>query len=159
MRHNWDCRRLRSKVCPPETHFAQVLVEADYRMKLIGIGLEQPPVKIKLRSSSGQSRVVWRAMRWFGGTLRPDYKCVRVTEDGLAMEMVGWGVKLVGQAELVSSEGGRAQACRSQSQARISVESSPRCIPTGQREPGLRPAAEPDRPVGGRGFHPAAGLL
>lgn len=24
----------------PQTHFAQVLVEADYRMKLIGIGLE-----------------------------------------------------------------------------------------------------------------------
>ncbi|MCC6946106.1 MAG: DUF1598 domain-containing protein, partial [Thermomicrobiales bacterium] len=28
----------------PKTHFAQVMVEADYRMKLIGIGLEQPPV-------------------------------------------------------------------------------------------------------------------
>ena len=32
---------------PDTTHFAQVLVEADYRMKLIGIGLEQPLVKIK----------------------------------------------------------------------------------------------------------------
>src|SRR5262249_15487005 len=30
---------------PASTHFAQVLVEADYRMKLIGIGLEHPPVK------------------------------------------------------------------------------------------------------------------
>ena len=30
----------------PDTHFAQVLVEADYRMKLIGIGLEDPPVKM-----------------------------------------------------------------------------------------------------------------
>ena len=30
----------------PKTHFAQVLVEADYRMKLIGIGLEQPPVRM-----------------------------------------------------------------------------------------------------------------
>ena len=29
-----------------ETHFAQVMVEADYRMKLIGIGLETPPVKM-----------------------------------------------------------------------------------------------------------------
>jgi len=28
----------------PDTHFAQVMVEADYRMKLIGIGLERPPV-------------------------------------------------------------------------------------------------------------------
>ena len=30
----------------PSTHFAQVMVEADYRMKLIGIGLERPPVKL-----------------------------------------------------------------------------------------------------------------
>ncbi len=30
---------------PADTHFAQVLVEADYRMKLIGIGLEHPPLR------------------------------------------------------------------------------------------------------------------
>src|SRR5262245_51733936 len=30
----------------PRTHFAQVMVEADYRMKLIGIGIEPPPVKM-----------------------------------------------------------------------------------------------------------------
>ena len=29
-----------------KTHFAVVMVEADYRMKLIGIGLEKPPVKL-----------------------------------------------------------------------------------------------------------------
>jgi hypothetical protein len=29
-----------------KTHFAQVLVEADYRMKLIGIGVEPPPVNL-----------------------------------------------------------------------------------------------------------------
>ena len=29
----------------PKTHFAMVLVEADYRMKLIGIGLEKPPIR------------------------------------------------------------------------------------------------------------------
>ena len=31
---------------PATSHFAQVLVEADYRMKLIGIGLEKPGVKM-----------------------------------------------------------------------------------------------------------------
>ena len=30
----------------PQTHFAQVMVEADYRMKLIGIGLEKPPIRM-----------------------------------------------------------------------------------------------------------------
>ena len=33
------------KGVPTTTHFAQVLVEADYRMKLIGIGVERPPLK------------------------------------------------------------------------------------------------------------------
>ena len=28
------------------THFAQVMVEVDYRMKQIGIGLQSPPVRI-----------------------------------------------------------------------------------------------------------------
>ncbi len=32
---------------PPESHFAHTIVEADYLMKLIGIGLEKPPVDIK----------------------------------------------------------------------------------------------------------------
>ena len=32
----------------PRTHFALTMVEADYRMKLIGIGLEPPPVKMLL---------------------------------------------------------------------------------------------------------------
>jgi len=51
------------------THFAQVMVEADYRMKLIGIGLEPPPVRLKTdragqrRSGGGQrpAAVVLRA--------------------------------------------------------------------------------------------------
>ena len=30
----------------PQTHFALVMVEADYRMKLIGIGLEKPPIRM-----------------------------------------------------------------------------------------------------------------
>ena len=31
----------------PDTHFAHIMIEADYRMKLIGIALEQPAVPIK----------------------------------------------------------------------------------------------------------------
>ena len=30
----------------PKTHFAMVLVEADYRMKRIAIGVEPPPVRM-----------------------------------------------------------------------------------------------------------------
>ena len=90
----------------PRTHFAQVLVEADYRMKLIGIGLERPPVRmVSYVDRASPSSVSRNAMqRWF---FTPDYQCVCVSEDKQAMELVGDGVKLVGQHELVGPDGQR----------------------------------------------------
>jgi hypothetical protein len=93
----------------PKTHFAQVLVEADYRMKLIGIGLEKPPVRLasyveRARPGSGSRNAL---QRWF---FVPNYECVRVSEDALAMELVGDGVKLVGENEVVGNDGSRSVA-------------------------------------------------
>jgi hypothetical protein len=92
----------------PKTHFAQVLVEADYRMKLIGIGLERPPVKLIAFVDKVNPAQVSRSalFRWY---FVPDYKCVRVSPDKQAMELVGDGVKLVGEDELVSAGGQRKQ--------------------------------------------------
>lgn len=91
----------------PETHFAQVLVEADYRMKLIGIGIEKPPVKMaSYVDKASAAQVSANAMqRWF---FVPNYECVRVSDDELAMELVGEGVKLIGENELVRADGTRA---------------------------------------------------
>jgi hypothetical protein len=96
----------------PKTHFAQVLVEADYRMKLIGIGLEQPPVKMVIFVDKVHPTEVSRSalFRWY---FVPDYKCVRVSQDKQAMELVGDGVKLVGEDEVVGAGGERKQAGRS----------------------------------------------
>jgi len=90
----------------PKTHFAQVLVEADYRMKLVGIGLEQPPVKItSYIQQASPTQVSRNAMaRWY---FVPNYECVRVSEDHLAMHLEGEGVKLVGADELVLADGTR----------------------------------------------------
>jgi hypothetical protein len=96
----------------PKTHFAQVLVEADYRMKLIGIGLEKPPVRlVSYVDRTNPAAVSRNALeRWY---FTPDYKCVRVADEGMAMQLVGDGVKLVGEGELVSAEGGRNQGQKS----------------------------------------------
>jgi hypothetical protein len=95
----------------PKTHFAQVMVEADYRMKLIGIGLERPPVRLTSyveRARPGQ--VASNAMqRWY---FVPNYQCVRVSDDAMAMELVGEGVRLVGENEAVSKDGKRHTASR-----------------------------------------------
>jgi hypothetical protein len=107
---------------PPSTHFAQVLVEADYRMKLIGIGLERPPIRmVRFIDRASPTAVSRNALfRWF---FVPDYNCVRQSEDGLAMELVGDGVKLVGEDELVSSQGGRRAVNRASGASQAFVTS------------------------------------
>ena len=95
----------------PKTHFARVLVEADYRMKLIGIGLERPPIRmVSYVDRASPSQVSRNALqRWF---FTPDYQCIRVSQDGLAMELVGDGVKLVGEDEVVDAGGQRRASGR-----------------------------------------------
>jgi hypothetical protein len=93
----------------PRTRFAQVMVEADYRMKLIGIGLEKAPVKlISYVDRAKPADMNQNALqRWF---FVPNYQCVRQSEDKLAMELVGDGVKLVGEDEVVMGSGERKTA-------------------------------------------------
>jgi hypothetical protein len=91
---------------PARTHFALTLVEADYRMKLIGIGLERPPVRLTSYVAVANPTSVSRnaMQRWW---FVPDYECVRVSEDGMALELEGDGVMLVGEDEVVSHDGSR----------------------------------------------------
>jgi hypothetical protein len=93
----------------PKTHFAQVMVEADYRMKLIGIGLETPPVHLTSYVDRAKpSQIAGNALqRWY---FVPNYQCVRVSEDSLAMQLEGEGVKLVGEDEVVKKDGSRAKS-------------------------------------------------
>jgi hypothetical protein len=95
----------------PKTHFAQVMVEADYRMKLIGIGLETPPVRLQSYVDRAQpSQVASNALqRWY---FVPNYQCVKVSEDSMAMQLVGEGVKLVGEDEVVGKDGSRSKSVR-----------------------------------------------
>lgn len=93
---------------PATTHFAQVMVEADYRMKLIGIGLEPPPVRMATFIAMANPASVARnaLTRWF---FVPDYQRIKVSDDDNAAEFVGAGVKLVGEDELVSADGSRSE--------------------------------------------------
>jgi hypothetical protein len=94
---------------PTTSHFAKVLVEADYRMKLIGIGLEKPGVKMASYVDRASPAAVSRnaLLRWY---FVPDYECLRVSEDESAAELVGNGVKLISADELVGADGSRQQA-------------------------------------------------
>ena len=62
-------------------------------MGMIGIGLERPNVRITSYVSRASAATVRKnaLKRWY---FVPDYQCVRVSDDNLAMEVVGEGVKL-----------------------------------------------------------------
>ena len=90
-----------------KTRFAQVLAEADYRMKLYGIGVEQPPVRMTtfiqqaVPSTGGSGKL----QRWY---FQPDYDCVKVNKEGNAISLEGSGVKLVAADESVTAGGKRS---------------------------------------------------
>jgi hypothetical protein len=81
---------------PGDSRLAAVLVEADYRMKLIGIGLENPRVRgltsFYALLSAGDGGMNKLQRWWF----LPDYEAIVQAEDGLAYEFRGQRAKLVG---------------------------------------------------------------
>ena len=91
-----------------KTRYARVMVEADYEMKMIGLGLKKPNAKVKITSfmeKANPSAVAKNSLqRWY---FQPDYDCVHVNDDRSAMQLVGPGVKLVGEGESVTNQGQR----------------------------------------------------
>lgn len=101
----------------PDTHLAQVLVAADYRMKLIGLEMERHDhIRLTTFIANADPQSVSRnsLTRWY---FVPDYQCVKMTDDRTAMELVGDGVKLVEEAEAVSSSGKRSVSKSSRNRA------------------------------------------
>ena len=94
------------------THMAQVMIEADYRMKMIGLGLERPPIEMQtfLGALKGAPRDMQRW--WF----KPDYKRVQVDADELAIELIGSGVELSTE-NINFSKGGKAIKAQSKPSA------------------------------------------
>jgi hypothetical protein len=109
LKENLGLQNVRIEGISPRTHFAQVMVEADYRMKLIGIGLEAPSVRIRSYVERANPRSVARnaLQRWY---FTPNYDCVRLSEDELAMELEGDGVQLISENQFVQANGIRGVA-------------------------------------------------
>ncbi|WP_425615386.1 DUF1598 domain-containing protein [Anatilimnocola sp. NA78] len=98
----------------PQTRAARVLVEADYRMKLVGMGLEEGTLGVtsylnsldpKRHDLNNLSVLRW----WF--TL--NYDALRATEARDAFELKGPGVKVQSENEMLSEQGDRIHTGRS----------------------------------------------
>lgn len=92
---------------PNDTHFAYALVEADYHMKLIAIGLEDSKVPglkshLALVQPGTNSLKRW----WF----MPLYDSFKTSGDGLAYEFSGQRCQLMSQEEQADAFGKRSDA-------------------------------------------------
>lgn len=111
LKQNLGLQKVTFRGIPTSTHFARVLVEADYRMKLIGIGLERLPVRVmSYVERANPNTVAANAMeRWY---FQPNYDGIAVSEDGFAMKIKERGVQLVGANERVAQGGARVATGR-----------------------------------------------
>ncbi|MDE0818209.1 MAG: DUF1598 domain-containing protein [Pirellulaceae bacterium] len=94
-----------------QTHLAKTMVEADYHMKLIGMGLV-PGVpgmnsymdNLKQAAEKTGTPQALSMLRWWFTT---NYKALHATKDGQAFEIIGSGVKVLSENELIGKLGNR----------------------------------------------------
>jgi hypothetical protein len=100
----------------PRTRAARVMVEADYRMKLVGMGLEEgvPGVVSYLdliEVGPGQAPPPLGVLRWW---FTLNYDAVLATPDRLAFALRGQGVKVQSENERLTAEGKRVHTGQSE---------------------------------------------
>lgn len=93
----------------PQTHAGRVLVEADYRMKLIGMGLEEsirdiPSFLSRVEPNADGTLPPMDVVRWW---FTLNYDDVTADAERLAFEFAGTGVKVLSENEMVNDLGQR----------------------------------------------------
>ena len=88
---------------------AKILVEADYRMKLVGMGLEEPVLGVtsyldSIRVAKGQAPPPMDVLRWW---FTLNYGAIQATSDDSAFALQGQGVRVLSENELLTETGKR----------------------------------------------------
>jgi hypothetical protein len=99
----------------PSTRVAQVIVEADYRMKLVGMGLERGVLGVTsyldaLRLNADGSAPPTNVIRWW---FTLNYKAITTTKDRNGFEFLGPGVKVLSENEMIGERGERIHTGKS----------------------------------------------
>jgi hypothetical protein len=89
------------------TRAARVMVEADYHMKLVGMGLEDGVLGVKsyldsIELAPGESPPSMGVLRWW---FTLNYDAVTASQDRQAFALAGQGVKVLSENERLSAEG------------------------------------------------------
>lgn len=97
-----------------KSHMAKRMIEADYRMKLIGIGVEPPPIRMPTFYNQIKSPPKEVLQRWW---FVPDYKRIGISSDRLSANLVGAGIKLLTENYERDGNGGMKKSNRKPSAA------------------------------------------
>lgn len=108
---------------PADSRVARVIVEADYRMKLIGIDKLQaadlPSFFDLLTVAPGEEAVATKALRWW---MTMNYEAVLHTGDKTAFEFVGPAVKCLSEDEFLTAQGERVPTGKAEATNRAFAE-------------------------------------
>ena len=104
----------------PRTRLARVMVEADYRMKLVGMGLEDGTAGVNSYLDSVELDADGKppatdVIRWWFAL---NYEAVHATEARNAFQLKGPGVKVLSENELLTERGERVHTGKSDAPTR-----------------------------------------
>jgi hypothetical protein len=93
----------------PRSRVARVLVEADYRMKLVGMGLEEGTLGVTSYLDSievpyGEAPPAMDVLRWW---FTLNYRTIQATQARNAFSLQGQGVQVMSENELLTERGER----------------------------------------------------
>lgn len=99
----------------PRTRAARVIVEADYHMKLVGMGLADgtlgvPSYLDSIEIPAGGSPPAMDVLRWW---FTLNYQAVKAVEGHDAFQLVGQGVKVLSENEMLTARGDRLHTGKS----------------------------------------------
>jgi hypothetical protein len=99
----------------PRTHAARILVEADYHMKLVGMGLEEGTLGVKsyldtVEVGPNGELPPMDVLRWW---FTLNYDAVSATKSRDAFELKGSGVKVLSENEMLTERGERVHTGQS----------------------------------------------
>ncbi|MGC1272410.1 MAG: DUF1598 domain-containing protein, partial [Planctomycetaceae bacterium] len=108
---------------PQGSRVARVIVEADYRMKLIGIdklqGADLPSFFDLLSVDPSSGPVATKALRWW---MTMNYEAVLHSGDKTAFEFVGQAVKCLSEDEFLTAEGERVPTGKAEATNKLFAE-------------------------------------
>ncbi|MEX0938444.1 MAG: DUF1598 domain-containing protein [Pirellulales bacterium] len=109
----------------PSSRAARVLVEADYRMKLVGMGLEEGTLGVEsyldlIDVPPGGTPPPMDVLRWW---FTMDYEAIKTTADRDAFALHGQGVRVRSENELLTDQGQRVHTGKSEQLNRQFAES------------------------------------